>query len=78
MDVLLDKTKIKLVGSNTSDHGALLFAVFGPSLNKHLVNMAKDMVPVLASHAKKEWSIVGGVLSGILDALSRDKHLRKR
>lgn len=76
---LLDKTKVKNTSRDSHTHqGALFYATFRSTINSNLVAVAGDIIPELTQVAGREWSIVGTVLSGLLDFVSRDRLLRKR
>ena len=79
LEYLLNKTQLKNPGTTAStNQGAILYATFKSGMNVNLVAMANDFVPDLMRHANKEPSVVGNVLVGMIDQISRDRALRKK
>ena len=78
LDVLLNKTSLRQPGSGVCQQGAVFYAKFGSVLNQHLFAMATDFVPALVYHAEAEWSLVGTIITGMLDKSSKEKSLRKK
>ena len=76
---LLDKTEIRSsVKQTTSAKGAVFYATFRVTVDGYLVTVAKEFVPLLMKHTTQDASLVGSVLIGLLDHVSRDKQLRKK
>ena len=78
VEAILDKTPVRHVGCKTSEHGAMFYSQFHTCINRHLVAMVEDTLPVLVRHAETESNLIGSVLAGVLDTVSRDRNLRKR
>ena len=75
----MDKTTVSHVcADNQTQHGALFYAPYRDTLNTNLVTVADEIIPELASVAGREWLVVGTVLSGMLEHISKDKYLRKK
>ena len=76
--LLLDGTAVQNSSGQSSGHGEVFYAGYRSTLNHHFVMCAKDFIPLLVQHADKESGIVGNVLCGVLDHVTRDRNLRKK
>ena len=77
LDMLLDTTPLRQPGAGTACHGAVFYTQFTSILNRHFLHTSALFVPALCYHAESEWAVVGAVLTGMLEAASRDRVLRR-
>ena len=79
MRFLMDKTSVGHASAgNQTQFGALFYATYRDTLNANLVGVAEEIIPELTSVAGREYLVVGTVLSGILEHISKDRNLRKK
>ena len=64
--------------ADTSAKGAVFYATYRATIDSYLVTVAKEFVPLLLKQTSDDASIVGSVLIGLLDHVSRDRQLRKK
>ena len=64
--------------ADTSAKGAIFYATYRTTIDSYLVTVAKDFVPLLLKQTSDDARIVGSVLIGLLDHVSRDRQLRKK
>ena len=79
LECLLNKTNIQNTAMNSkAHHGDIFYATYRRTLNHHLVQKAKEVIPMLAKHARKESASVGNIFVGMLEYTIRDKEIRKK
>ena len=88
LTLLLDKTSVVNASAHattttsghadTSAKGAVFYATYRATIDSYLVTVAKEFVPLLLKQTSDDASIVGSVLIGLLDHVSRDRQLRKK
>jgi len=68
-----------MAAHSTSAHGTMFYASFKSTINKHLVTICEQLMEqLLPHHALDDPNTVGSILTGMVEYVRQDRHLRKR
>lgn len=80
LEKVFDETGVegKSVKDCEQTHGDLFFTTFKGTIAQYCVSGVKELVPLLMVKAESEASKVCGLLTATVDAVARDRTLRKK